>query len=82
MLTVKGLSKSFGAKKAITDLSLTLEEGHIFGMLGTNGAGKSTLARKLGEKTGLPVVHLDQIWWEPGNWQHLEKPEFDALLCA
>ena len=38
MLTVKGLSKSFGAKRAITDLSLTLEEGHIFGMLGTNGA--------------------------------------------
>ena len=45
MLTVKGLSKSFGAKRAITDLSLTLEEGHIFGMLGTNGAGKSTLLR-------------------------------------
>lgn len=45
MFTVKGLSKSFGTKKAITDLSLTLEEGHIFGMLGTNGAGKSTLLR-------------------------------------
>lgn len=51
-------------------------------IIGCGGAGKSTLARKLGEKTGLPVVHLDQIWWEPGNWQHLEKPEFDQRLKA
>jgi len=45
MLTVQGVEKRFGTKKAIVDLSLTLEEGHIFGMLGTNGAGKSTLLR-------------------------------------
>ena len=51
-------------------------------IIGCGGAGKSTLARKLGEKTGLPVVHLDQIWWEPGNWKHLEKPEFDERLMA
>lgn len=49
-------------------------------IIGCGGAGKSTLARALGEKTGLPVVHLDQIWWAPGNWQHREKEEFDALL--
>ena len=50
-------------------------------IIGCGGAGKSTLARKLGERTGLPVVHLDQIWWEPGNWQHLEKQEFDERLA-
>ena len=49
-------------------------------IIGCGGAGKSTLARKLGEKTGLPVVHLDQIWWSPGNWQHLSQEEFDILL--
>ncbi len=49
-------------------------------IIGCGGAGKSTLARKLGEKTGLPVVHLDQIWWEPGNWHHLEREEFDERL--
>ena len=49
-------------------------------IIGCGGAGKSTLARKLGEKTGLPVVHLDQIWWAPGNWQHLSREEFDVLL--
>ena len=41
MLIVKELSKRFGTKQAIADLSLDLEEGHIFGMLGTNGAGKA-----------------------------------------
>ena len=50
-------------------------------IIGCGGAGKSTLARKLGEKTGLPVVHLDQIWWSPGNWQHLEREKFDRLLA-
>ena len=49
-------------------------------IIGCGGAGKSTLARKLGEKTGLPVVHLDQIWWAPGHWQHMEKEEFDRRL--
>lgn len=49
-------------------------------IIGCGGAGKSTLARKLGEKTGLPVVHLDQIWWAPGNWEHMEREEFDRRL--
>ena len=49
-------------------------------IIGCGGAGKSTLARQLGEKTGLPVVHLDQIYWSPGNWQHLEKEEFKHLF--
>ena len=49
-------------------------------VIGCGGAGKSTLARQLGEITGLPVVHLDQIWWGPGNWQHISREEFDRLL--
>jgi len=44
-LIIDRVKKSFGMKKAIDNLSLRLEEGHIFGMLGTNGAGKSTLLR-------------------------------------
>ena len=50
-------------------------------IIGCGGSGKSTLAKTLGEKTGLPVIHLDQIWWEPGNWQHLEREDFDKRLA-
>ena len=39
-------------------------------MIGCGGAGKSTLARALGEKLGLPVVHLDKLWWT-GNWENV-----------
>ena len=49
-------------------------------IIGCGGSGKTTLARLLHEKTGLPIVHLDQIWWSPGNWQHLSREEFDARL--
>lgn len=45
MFTINQISKTFEKKQAIADLSLKLEEGRIFGMLGTNGAGKSTLLR-------------------------------------
>ena len=48
-------------------------------LIGCGGAGKSTMARALGEKTGLPVVHLDQIFWRD-NWQSIPKEEFDRLL--
>ena len=45
-------------------------------IIGCGGSGKSTLARQLGEKTGLPVVHLDQLFWTPG-WVSVSKEEFD-----
>lgn len=35
-------------------------------IIGSGGAGKSTLARELGLKTGLPVVHLDRLYWQAG----------------
>jgi adenylate kinase family enzyme len=35
-------------------------------ILGRGASGKSTLARRLGEITGLPVVQLDKVFWQPG----------------
>lgn len=42
MLEASHLSKSFGGKPALRDLSFTVRRGEIFGLLGHNGAGKST----------------------------------------
>ena len=43
MLEVNGLSKNFGGLAAVSDLSLTIRRGEIFGVIGPNGAGKTTL---------------------------------------
>ena len=48
-------------------------------IIGCSCAGKSRLARALREKLGLPVVHLDQLWWKPG-WEAADREEFDARL--
>lgn len=47
MIEVKNLSKRFEEIKAIDSISATIEEGHVFGLIGTNGAGKSTFMRML-----------------------------------
>lgn len=48
-------------------------------IIGCGGSGKSTLARQLGEKTGLPVVHLDKLFWHPG-WVESSKEEIDERI--
>lgn len=45
MLEVKHLTKSFGTMKAVNDVSFTIPEGTILGLIGQNGAGKSTTFR-------------------------------------
>ena len=45
MIEFKNVSKNFDHIKAIDHISATIEEGHVFGLIGTNGAGKSTLMR-------------------------------------
>ena len=42
MIEVEGLTKVYGENKAVSDLSLSIEKGKIYGLLGENGAGKST----------------------------------------
>ncbi|WP_121615120.1 ABC transporter ATP-binding protein [Virgibacillus halodenitrificans] len=47
MLTIDSLSKSYGKKQILNNISLSIEKGEIIGLVGENGAGKSTLIQLL-----------------------------------
>ena len=47
MIEIKKISKRFGNIQAVNEVTLTINDGCIFGLVGTNGAGKSTLLRIL-----------------------------------
>ncbi|HHW29856.1 MAG TPA: ATP-binding cassette domain-containing protein, partial [Syntrophomonadaceae bacterium] len=47
ILDVKGLTKSFGNKKAVDNISLSVTRGEVMGLLGPNGAGKTTAIRMI-----------------------------------
>ncbi len=47
MITFEHVNKSFGSKKAVDNLNLTIEDGKVFGFIGPNGAGKTTTIKML-----------------------------------
>jgi len=46
-IIIKNLSKSFGNKKVLDNISLDIKNGEIFGLIGINGAGKTTLIKSI-----------------------------------
>ena len=47
MIEIRHLTKQFGRVFAVSDISLTIRDHQIFGLLGTNGAGKTTMMRMI-----------------------------------
>ena len=45
LLTLTGVSKSFGELKALHQIDLQINSGEVIGLVGSNGAGKTTLLR-------------------------------------
>ncbi len=48
-------------------------------VVGCSGSGKSTFSLRLYEKTGIPLHHLDNIWWKKDK-THISRDEFDIKL--
>lgn len=61
----------------MSENSSALHIGHRVVVTGMAGAGKSTFARRLSAKTGLPAIHLDVHFWNPG-WVEPSDTEWIA----
>lgn len=69
MIEINGVNKSFGSLKALDNIIATIQEGSIFGQVGTNGAGKSTLLRilcgVLKADTGTALIDGEDVYENP-----------------
>ena len=81
ILKAEGLCKSYGSKRVLEGLDLTIQPGRIYGLIGRNGAGKTTL---LGILTGQNTKDSGQVTcdgepvWE--NCRALEQICFSREL--
>jgi D-xylose transport system ATP-binding protein len=70
LLELRGVSKVFGAVRALTDVNLTVQAGKITALAGDNGAGKSVTIKTI---AGLWEPTDGQILWQ-GNPAHIHSP--------
>lgn len=54
LLKIENINKHFGKQQALADISLTINQGDIYGLIGRNGAGKTTLLKSI-----LELLHTD-----------------------
>jgi ABC-2 type transport system ATP-binding protein len=91
MIEVRGLSKKYGAKEVLKDISIAFEKGKVYGIVGENGAGKTTFFRCIaglenyeGAITAdlYPLKnHLGLLLTEPYFFPKITGAEYIRLLC-
>lgn len=81
MIVAEHLTKSFGAKRAVSDVSFTVSPGKVTGFLGPNGAGKSTTMRMI---VGLDRPTAGRVTIHGRDYRKLRSPltEVGVLLDA
>lgn len=73
MLEVKNLKKTFGTLTAVDDISFTIPDGQILGMIGQNGAGKTTTFRLI---LNFLTADSGEVLW---NGRPLQKTDYDVI---
>ena len=77
MLELKNVTKTFGALKALDDLTMTVPKGTVYGLVGPNGAGKSTAIRH-----ALGVYRPDSGSITLDGKPIFENPEIKSRICS
>jgi ABC-2 type transport system ATP-binding protein len=91
MITIKGLSKRYGKKEILKNISMEFSKGKAYGIVGENGAGKTTLFRCIaglesydGEINAdlTPLKnHLGLLLTDPYFFSKITGKEYIRLLC-
>src|SRR5207248_2559353 len=76
LLSLQGITKSFGPVQALTEVDLDVPTGEVTALVGDNGAGKSTLIKVI---AGIHAADGGQILWE-GRPVHIRTPKDAASL--
>ncbi len=77
VLQIQGLTKRYGAITAVNNLSLDIEAGSVYGLLGPNGSGKTTT---LGTVLGIIRQDAGTFCWFEGRYGDQERMHIGALL--
>lgn len=91
MIEVVGLSKNFGTKEVLKNISISFEQGNVYGIVGENGAGKTTFFRCLADleafdgqikSTLTPLKnHVGLLLTEPFFFTKITGKEYIQFLC-
>jgi D-xylose transport system ATP-binding protein len=76
ILELRGISKSFGSVRALTDVDFEVRNGEVMALVGDNGAGKSTLIQCI---AGIHPIDRGEIFFE-GKRVHIRGPKDAAEL--
>lgn len=91
MISIHNLSKNFGTKQALKNVTLRFDEGKVYGIVGENGAGKTTLFRciaglenyegQISSEFSPLKNHLGLLFTEPFFFTKITGKEYIRLLC-
>jgi simple sugar transport system ATP-binding protein len=76
LLRLEGVTKNYGPNTVLNDVSFTIRQGEVVGLLGDNGAGKSTLVKIM---SGVVPMTSGAYFWKGEELTRINRPETERL---
>ena len=77
LLRLQHIKKEYKNQVVLSDVSLTVEEGKVYGLLGPNGAGKSTLLKII---TGVIRPNAGEIFYQGKTWRQENLKAIGSII--